>query len=384
MNAAIAAPIRATETLGRLLPERRIEIHGNDTVRLRLGTGAQLMGLATTALIAGWLGVTTMSNIGATDPRDAELARMQAQISAMKADSAALHGSVATTAERLEARQRFLAGLLTGQAAPADLAAMLPKVSGAARIEPTEALRPFAELEAKQLQFVDRAAATAEARARDAQAVFSRLGLDSARFVAQSTFRYAGVGGPYVPAETGVAAGADPRFTELYVNWQRVQQLEGALRSLPVTVPTSNFTYTSGFGFRYDPFNGGGASHTGVDMAGSHGEPIRASAGGRVVRAGWFAGYGNCIDIDHGRGIVTRYGHLSGVDVAVGDSVQAGQHIGEMGSTGRSTGTHLHFEVRIDGRAVNPKPFLEASAYVAALQRPAAQMASTGGMGTAR
>jgi hypothetical protein len=161
MNVAIVAPIRATETLGRLLPERRIEIHGQRTLRLRLGTGAQLMGLATTALIAGWLGVTTMSNIGTTDPRDAELARMQAQISAMKADKAALQGSVATTAERLEARQQFLAGLLTGKAAPADLAAMLPKISGATPVEQTEALRPLAELEAKQLQFVDRAAAPA-------------------------------------------------------------------------------------------------------------------------------------------------------------------------------------------------------------------------------
>lgn len=385
MIVSLSAPDRATATLNRVLPERRIEIHGERTVSLKLGTGAQLMGLATTALIAGWLGVTTMSNIGATDPKDAELARMQAQLTAMKADTAALQGSVLTTAQRLEARQQFLAGLLSGTKAPAELAAMLPRLAGGATaIDPASPmLKPFAAIEAKQLQFVDRAAATAEARARDAEAVFGRLGLDSARFVAQTAIRYAGVGGPYVPAQAGDtadagSAGADPRFAELYVNWQRVQQLETALRSLPVTVPARNFTFTSGFGFRYDPFHGGGASHTGLDMAGAHGEPIKASAAGRVIRSGWFSGYGLTVDIDHGRGIVTRYAHLSDADVQVGDRVEAGQQIGGMGSTGRSTGTHLHFEVRIDGRAVNPKPFLQASSYVAALQRPAAsaQLAS--------
>lgn len=88
-----------------------------------------------------------------------------------------------------------------------------------------------------------------------------------------------------------------------------------------------------------------------------------------MVRAGRFGAYGNAIDIDHGRGIITRYAHLSKVRTKVGERVKMGERIGDMGSTGRSTGTHLHYEVRIDGRAVDPRPFIEASSYLLAFKR---------------
>ncbi len=373
---------RLTCTVSTLLPERRIHIESHGRQRsLSIGTREQLMGIASAAMIAGWLAVTTVSGANADEASDrkteAELARMAAQVQALKADTAALKGSVATTAERIEARQQFLDALLTGRARGNDLAGLLPRSTGKVSADAAATagvLAPFAALEQKQLALVDKASATAETRLRDAEALIGRLGLNPNRFIAQSAGRFTrtGLGGPFIPANEDGNNGADPRFAELFVNWQRVEQLEGAMASLPAFVPARSYTLTSGFGFRYDPFHGRGAQHAGLDLAGSHGEPIMAAAAGRVVRAGPFGAYGNAVDIDHGRGIMTRYAHMSSIRVSVGDKVEMGDRIGGMGSTGRSTGTHLHYEVRIDGQPVNPRPFVEASNYLLAFKKDAA------------
>jgi murein DD-endopeptidase MepM/ murein hydrolase activator NlpD len=102
--------------------------------------------------------------------------------------------------------------------------------------------------------------------------------------------------------------------------------------------------------------------HTGIDFRGEYGEPIHATASGTVTSAGWSGGYGQMVEIDHGNGFATRYGHLSEIDVKVGQSIRIGQVVGRLGSTGRSTGPHLHYETRVDGEAVNPEKFLKAGA----------------------
>jgi murein DD-endopeptidase MepM/ murein hydrolase activator NlpD len=311
---------------------------------------------------------------------------MAAQVQALKADTAALKGTVSTTAERIEARQQFLDALLTGRAKGNELAGLLPRTTRRVSADVAAnagVLAPFAALEQKQLALVDKAAATAETRIKDAEALIGRLGLNPGRFLAQSfartgtSFTRTGLGGPYIPATDGAAgamsnsaaAGADPKFAELFVNWQRVEQLEDAMASLPSFVPAKSYTLTSSYGVRYDPFHGRAAQHAGLDMAGAHGEPIFAAAAGRVVRAERHGAYGNMVDIDHGRGILTRYAHLSSISVSVGDKVEMGDRIAAMGSTGRSTGTHLHYEVRIDGQPVNPRPFIESSRYLLAYQQ---------------
>ena len=111
---------------------------------------------------------------------------------------------------------------------------------------------------------------------------------------------------------------------------------------------------------RLDPFLGRPAMHTGLDFRGEIGDPVRATATGKVTIAGWSGGYGKMVEIDHGNGFATRYGHLSEILVKVGQTVQIGQTIGLVGSTGRSTGPHLHYETRIDGEAVDPQKFLRA------------------------
>jgi murein DD-endopeptidase MepM/ murein hydrolase activator NlpD len=113
------------------------------------------------------------------------------------------------------------------------------------------------------------------------------------------------------------------------------------------------------FGFRRNPFGGRSYEfHSGLDIDGQKGDIVVAPANGVISKAGWQGGYGNLIEIDHGNGLTTRYGHLSKVDVQVGDSVQRSQQIGLVGSTGRSTGPHLHYELRLNDKAINPRRFL--------------------------
>jgi murein DD-endopeptidase MepM/ murein hydrolase activator NlpD len=185
-------------------------------------------------------------------------------------------------------------------------------------------------------------------------------------FYQQSGAHGGGVGGPFESV-------GNPTFKALFNSWKKLDQLQNDVIAIPSDKPVkTNVAFTSGFGVRSDPFNSGAAMHPGIDLAGAYGTPIYATADGVVLRAGWNAGgYGNMVEIDHGRGIITRYGHMSAVLVQAGQKITRGQQVGRMGSTGRSTGNHLHYEVRIDGRPVNPIPFMKSTDYVIAMQRKA-------------
>lgn len=175
-----------------------------------------------------------------------------------------------------------------------------------------------------------------------------------------------GQGGPYEP----VKADSDSTFKQLFSSWKKLDNLQVGAIAVPSEKPVRMAAFTSGYGVRSDPFGGGAARHMGIDLAGPTGTPIYATADGVVSESGYNnGGYGNLIKLDHGRGVETRYGHLSAMLVAAGQRVARGQLIGRMGSTGRSTGSHLHYEVRIDTRAVNPIPFMKSSDYLFAMQR---------------
>jgi len=173
-----------------------------------------------------------------------------------------------------------------------------------------------------------------------------------------------GVGGPFDSAK------GDPTFKQLFTSWKKLDTLAGGAIAIPSDKPVRTAEFTSAFGVRSDPFRRGAAMHAGIDLAGPVGTPIHATADGVVLRSGWNSGgYGNLVEIDHGRGIVTRYGHLSSLGVQPGARVTRGQVIGRMGSTGRSTGSHLHYEVRIDDRPVNPIPFMRSTDYLVAMKK---------------
>ena len=171
------------------------------------------------------------------------------------------------------------------------------------------------------------------------------------------------------------AAGVDQSFHTLFMSWKKLDGISEAGAgsiSIPSIKPIDDVTFSSGFGVRADPFRHSAAMHPGVDMPGATGTDVYATADGVVSYAKWMNGYGNLVELDHGKGVSTRYGHLSKIIVSNGEHVHRGELIALMGSTGRSTGSHLHYEVRIDGRAVNPMPFLENIDYAAAMQaRPA-------------
>jgi murein DD-endopeptidase MepM/ murein hydrolase activator NlpD len=205
-----------------------------------------------------------------------------------------------------------------------------------------------------------------ESRVRRMRGVFSDLGLDMAQLEAATP--RAGVGGPFVPVKLPADAGTFERqLYRINITRAQVERLNRTLALVPYRKPVvGEVEFTSGFGVRSDPFLGRPAMHTGLDFRAAMGDPVRATANGKVASSGWAGGYGRMVEIDHGNGLSTRYGHLSQINVKVGDLIKIGQVIGEVGSTGRSTGPHLHYETRIDGDAVDPQKFLRAGVRLSA------------------
>jgi murein DD-endopeptidase MepM/ murein hydrolase activator NlpD len=171
---------------------------------------------------------------------------------------------------------------------------------------------------------------------------------------------------PSVAGETSLGA-QDTEFRALFADWKSLENRDTGRISIPSGKPVDSFKLTSQYGFRADPFAGRRARHKGVDMAGPIGTPIYATADGIVGRAQWVGGYGKYVELNHGGEIQTRYGHMSQILVEPNQRVTKGQIIGLMGSTGRSTGSHLHYEVRIAGNSVNPMPFISSRDYLLAM-----------------
>ena len=222
----------------------------------------------------------------------------------------------------------------------------------------------LAEIEARQLAYIESLTRIADRRSAAAEAKLARLGLNPQAALASLNDRSA-QGGPLIVMATSADGSIDPRFQRFALSLARMDALERSVDALPQAMP-ANFEYiSSGFGFRANPFTGGGGEfHPGLDFKGPYGAPIYAAARGTVSFAGQRSGYGNCVEIDHGNGLVTRYAHMSAFRTQPGRQVVPGEQIGQIGSTGRSTGPHLHFEVRINDRPVNPRPFLEAATNV--------------------
>lgn len=224
--------------------------------------------------------------------------------------------------------------------------------------------RALAELEARQIAYVERLTRFADQRAARAAQALRQLGLNPAAMMALAERQ--AMGGPLEILATGADGEIDPRFERLGLSLARMSALERGLEAVPQVTPTSlaMTSVSSGFGYRRDPFTGGAAMHSGLDFRGPIGAPIYAAADGVVSFVGRKAGYGNVVEIDHGNGLMTRYAHMSRFAARVGTRIEAGSVIGAIGNTGRSTGPHLHFEVRLNGRAVDPRPFLKAAPNV--------------------
>jgi murein DD-endopeptidase MepM/ murein hydrolase activator NlpD len=266
---------------------------------------------------------------------------------------ASLSAATEARARQIEQRQALIEAALSG--AKIDPALL----QAAAASGPVANGGPLARVEQQQLAQAALVAKALDVRYQVTAGELKRLGITPARVGGAD-----GVGGPFESV-------GNATFKALFNSWKKLDQLQDGVIAVPSDKPVqTNVSFSSGFGVRSDPFHAGAAFHPGIDLSGAYGTPIYATADGTVLRAGWNSGgYGNLVEIDHGRGITTRYGHMSAILVGQGQHITRGQQIGRMGSTGRSTGNHLHYEVRIDGRAVNPIPFMKSTDYVLAMQR---------------
>ncbi|MFN3890241.1 MAG: peptidoglycan DD-metalloendopeptidase family protein [Beijerinckiaceae bacterium] len=218
-------------------------------------------------------------------------------------------------------------------------------------------------VEQMQVALAGLAGRRARDQAQRLHALASQIGLPADRIANASSAQ----GGPFVPLELDPNGSAFDRELHRHQEYlARVDGLRRLLSAAPLRRPVSETAeQTSSFGSRIDPFLGRPAYHTGIDFREAPGSNVFATAPGKVVAAGWNGGYGLMVEIDHGNGISSRYAHLSAILVSEGQNVPAGRSIGRVGNTGRSTGPHLHYEVRIDDEAVDPMRFLQAGVSLA-------------------
>jgi murein DD-endopeptidase MepM/ murein hydrolase activator NlpD len=341
---------------------------GADVRFLRISAAVQRrVAKATLAVVAVWL-LATLALLGWQAWRSwhtADIAARAVAVEQAEAKVAAESGRIEDVARTLTERQRYFEAFFANQfgnnaeardeaaEAARAAAAQTPAESDAAKGDHLSELRAIG---ARQDRLALALIGVVDARAARAEAALRAVGI---RPPASDAAR----GGPFIPAADRLSAPTprDAAFRRLDAAADRMDMLEQLVLAIPSNLPADHMSLSSGFGYRRDPFTGGAAMHAGLDFTGEHGSPIRAAAAGRVSFVGVKSGYGNVVEVDHGHGIMTRYAHLSGFTARLGDLVVPGQQIARMGSTGRSTGTHLHFEVHVGGTAVNPRRFLEAN-----------------------
>lgn len=368
-----AARARAARALAPILtraaqwfPEREFIMRSEGQVRfVRISTALQA-GLAggAAALVLAWVGalgwimvgqIVAVSGHRSLLEREAAVASAESRVSRYRANLDAV-------AADLRRRQDFLEKAVQSVIGP--MPANLPHGTVSDSANATRATvrkisqvlpeaTPLAEVEARQIAFAETLTRYADDRSAAAGGAIRKVGLNPAKIITDDA---RAEGGPLIRLDPTL----DPRFVRLAASLGRMDAMNSGLARIPNTMPAQFDYISSGFGVRSDPIEGGAAFHPGLDFKAPKGAPIHAAAAGTVTYAGPRSGYGNCVEITHGAGLVTRYAHMSRIRARIGEHVDAGTEIGLIGSTGRSTGPHLHFEVRLGDRPVNPRPFLEA------------------------
>ena len=367
-----------------LFPERHLYVRSGGQMKgYVLTPKTQMMVAAGVSAAALWMGICSAAmlvNVLSAGSSDREIARTQAKYERWIADrQARLNSAVAelnagggsntALAANIEKRHAALAMLLTDmKTTPGGAAALTPVINKAVSSNDSNPAHIVAAVGASQEQLLDAADSFAKSRADRLRLAFRLAGLTPAEFMPKG----GALGGPLIESKDpralaavlDVDEGFADRIQHAASDMSEAHALEQAAHGLPFAKPTPEVDRSSSFGVRVDPFTGRPAFHSGQDFSGSRMEAIHATAPGIVSFTGVRSGYGNTVEIDHGRGLKTRYAHMAVISVAVGQQVAVGQRLGGMGSTGRSTGTHLHYEVWLNGRAMNPDRFLKAGDYV--------------------
>ena len=369
--------------------DREFFMRANGQVRfLKISAQVQRRAAGTLASVIGvWLVVTlgmAINQITVTAQRLA-LSEQEAKVESAEERVASYRGSIDEVTKDLERRQQMLESLgdqYLGDLSEAEAAAPTTEADAteeAKAVRTISAMVPeaagLARIEARQIRFAEKMTKVAQARTSKAEAAIRQFGLNPEILARQARNAQGGLFEPFFGKSKKDVR--DPRFLKLAASLGRMDAMERALAAIPTSMPAAYMMMSSGFGYRSDPFTGAGAMHAGLDFKGPVGTPILAAADGKVTLAGFNGGYGNTVEIRHANGLLTRYAHLSGLDVRPGQMVDRGVQIGRMGSTGRSTGSHLHFEVRLNGQAINPRKFLEANPDVLKVQTVAGNRADT-------
>ncbi len=358
-------------------PEREFIMRTEGRVRyLRISSRLQMTIVAIlAAFLLAW--VLTMAGVAVSSllERHNNIVLLNREAKVTKAESriAAYRKDVDAVADDLDQRQLFIekmvktyVGDLPTDAKPGETVSDSSK-EASKTVDKVSALvpeaAPLARVEERQLAFAEHLTRFADRRSAVAMAAMRKFGLNPDRMLASMDDRSA-MGGPLIALLPGSKESVDPRFRRLGLSLARMDALQQGLEGIPQVIPAAAQYISSGFGYRSDPFEGSAAFHAGLDFKAPMGAPVFSAARGRVAFVGQRNGYGNCVEVDHGNGLLTRYAHMSAFHARVGDPVAAGQVIGAVGSTGRSTGPHLHFEVRLNGQPVNPRPFLEVAPNV--------------------
>lgn len=361
-------------------PEREFFMRSQGQVRfIKLSSRVQLYaaGAVIAALVAvggsmgamAWVRYSEAASRASLVDREARVAQSAETLNAYRSD-------IREVRDDLRRRQDFLEDMVSSLPADVKTAGVETKAPEDAAVTATKVssalpeARGFARIEARQFALVDRLTRFADKRAKRTAQAIRKLGLDPRAMIGGAPD--GAMGGPLLRYATAPGGGMDSRFERLGISLARMNALERGLEGVPQILPASYAAMTSGFGYRRDPFTGSAAMHTGLDFSGPVGAPIHAAAKGRVSFAGQKSGYGNVVEVSHGNGLVTRYAHMSRFAAKLGQQVAAGAVIGAIGNTGRSTGPHLHFEVRNHNRPMNPRLFLErASDVLEEIRRPA-------------
>jgi murein DD-endopeptidase MepM/ murein hydrolase activator NlpD len=292
----------------------------------------------------------------------AQITGLDTQIAALQTNVDSASQDKVDLARQVEQNERALATLVSQRAALQSTRADLSQsISGLKE--------RLASLQENQAEFVASLAERTRSNMAEMEKTVEMTGLNIDKLLLKADDSHSGQGGPFIPAPTSASNDENEQKLMMSVatldgevgRWEKLQVI---LRSLPLTAPVDHYYISSSFGERVDPINGEKAIHEGVDMVGALRSEVLATAPGTVVFAGWQTGYGQVVEIDHGFGVHTFYAHLDQVAVKKGQTVDYRDILGLLGTTGRSSGPHVHYEVRYDNKPLDPMGFLKAGRYV--------------------
>lgn len=393
----------------KYFPERQLFLRSEGRVRfLTIGTNTQIVMTSALAISFIWGAVTSYAYLTrdtVLEEKNQTINSMSAQYQSLSSDFGSLEEEVERRAKLLEERQAFLEQMLGADQAPAvssnteqpsspeqgekstdtdEKISFLDEFIGskAAHAAPSKTVMSnierrrqlLARLEdtsRRQQQLVELLLQQRQATYASIEEVLEPTKLTTKDLMDQFDGDTSAMGGPFIADQNfdPVFEARDNKpFADLISADQRLEMVTMVLDSFPVGKPAEKYYVSSKFGRRRDPLKKTWANHPGLDLAGWPGTAIYATAPGKVVHAGWFGPYGRMVEIEHGNGFKTRYGHMRKLRVKKGDEVTVGTRVGDMGKTGRVTGTHLHYEIWFNGKVRDPAPFMKAADNVLKIQ----------------